>query len=55
MPMAVIPLVVVREFLFIGLVLYVLMDLEPEFPYCSMFAVPFERWLATVWVRVVIF
>ena len=38
-----------------GLVLYVLMNLEPELSYYSMFAARSERWLAAVWVYVVIF
>ena len=33
-----------------GLVLYVLMDLEPELSYYSMFAALFEGWLVVVWV-----
>ena len=50
-----IPLRLRREFLVIGLVFYVLMDMELEFPYHSMFAARFERWLAAVWVGDVIF
>ena len=52
---AFIPLGLVWELLFIGLVLYVLMDLEPEFPYYSMFAAHFERWVVAVEVCIVIF
>ena len=52
---AFISLGLVRGFLIIGLVLYALMDLEPEFPYYSMFVVRYERWLVVVWVGDVIF
>ena len=55
LPIAFIPLGVVRELLVIGLVLYVLMDLELELRYYSMFAVRFERCLVAVWVGDVIF